>query len=209
MSELHLSRSELADWRDQGLGERDHIVAHLAACAACRHVAAELERERPLAAGEAPARFRPRDFVAAGLRAGGHSAPARAMPSFRLVSLAAAASLVLAALVVPRWLTDTEEAAVRGGIAGIAPVSPVDATVAVDTLAFEWTAGATAGPQRLYVVALEDAGTPLIDRDVTGTRYAPTPEERSRLQPGREYHWFVESRGAGAGVSASARFRIQ
>lgn len=203
MSDLHLSRSELAGWRDHGHGDRGRIVAHLAACGECRHVAAELERERPLEAEARPGRFSATDFVAAGRRAG------RA-PRIRLGYLAAAASLVLAALVVPRWLPDSEEPAVRGSAAVVAPVHPVDATISADALTFEWTAAANAGPLRLVVMAPDDAGAPAIDREVTGTRYAPTREERSRLRAGHQYYWFVEYRGAGAGagVSASARFRL-
>src|SRR5687768_47398 len=102
MSELHLSQSELAGWRDRGEGDRDRIVGHLAACAACRHAAAELERERPLDAGVQPEHFRSRDFVAAGLRASGHLTQGSYVPR-RLAYLAAAASLVLAAFIVPVW----------------------------------------------------------------------------------------------------------
>lgn len=47
MADAHLSSAELVAWRDAGTGDRDRIVTHLAACAACRHAAAELERERP------------------------------------------------------------------------------------------------------------------------------------------------------------------
>jgi hypothetical protein len=210
MSESHLSRAELTVWRDRGAGDRAQIVGHLAACAACRHVAAELERERPLDAEAQPERFRPRDFVPTGLQAGGRRGRVWAAPR-QFAYLAAAASLVLAVFVVPAWLRDRPDPVVRGGGAVVAPVSPVDATAAIGTLAFEWTAQASAGPLRLVVIALDDAGAPIIDRDVTGTRYAPTADERGRLRAGREYHWFVEYRGAGAGagVSASARFRIE
>ena len=208
MSELHFSRSELAGWRDRGEGDRDRIVGHLAACAACRHAAAELERERPLDAGVQPEHFRSRDFVAAGLRAGGRSTQGFHVPR-RLAYLAAAASLVLAVFIVPALLRDGSDSAVRGGGAVVTPVTPVNATVPIDSLTFEWTAGAAAGPLRLVVVALDDAGTPLIDRDVTGTRYEPTADERRRFQAGREYHWFVEYRGAGGGTSAAARFRLR
>jgi hypothetical protein len=210
VSDQHLSRSELAGWRDHGAGDRDRVVAHLAGCEACRHLAAELERDRPLDAGALPERFPPRDFVPMGLRAGGRKARVSAGPR-RFAYLAAAASLALAVLVVPAWLRDRSDPVVRGDGAVVAPVRPVDATIATGTLTFEWTAAANAGALRLYVVALDDAGTPLIDRDVSGTRYEPTADERSRLQAGREYHWFVEYRGggAGAGTSASARFRLR
>jgi hypothetical protein len=210
MSETHLSRSELVGWRDEGLGDRDRIIAHLADCGPCRHLAAELERERPMEAGASPTRFRPQDFVATGRRAG-RSSPQAVNSPRRLGYLAAAASVVLAAVVVPMWLRQSTESALRGGGAVVAPVAPVDRSVAASGLTFEWTAGATAGPLRLVVVALDDAGAPVIDHDVTGTRYTPTADERGRFRAGREYHWFVEYRGAGAGagVSASARFRIE
>jgi hypothetical protein len=207
MSEPHFSRSDLAGWRDDGVGDRDRIVSHLAVCAACRHLAAELERDRPLDIGVVPGRFRPQDFVSIGLRAG---APSTSPPNVlrRLAYLAAAASLVLAAIVVPYWMRESETA-LRGAVAVVALVQPVDATVALETLTFEWKAGDIAGPLRLYVVALDDPATPLIDRDVSGSRYEPTAEERSRLRAGREYHWFVEYRGGGAGTSPAARFRVR
>lgn len=209
MSEAHLSRAELTDWRDRGEGDRHRIVGHLAACAACRRTAAELERESPLEPGAQPARFRPQDFIAAGARVGGRSRRVTLTPR-RIVYLAAAASLVLAVLVVPTWLGKRSTPGVRGSDAVVVPVSPADITVALDTLVFEWTASAGAGSLRLFAVALDDAGTPIIDRDVAGTRYEPTAEERGRFQPGREYHWFLEYRGgAGGGTSASARFRLQ
>lgn len=210
MAERHLSRAELASWRDHGQGDRDRIVGHLAGCADCRHVAAELERERPLDAGEQPARFRSLDFTAAGRRAGVRTDPAVVLPR-RLAYLATAAILVVAVVVVPGWLRDQRDSTLRGVAAVVTPISPADATIGIDAIAFEWTATPAAGPLRLVVIALDDAGAPAIDRDVTGTRYAPAPEERARLRAGREYHWFVEYRGAGAGagVSASARFRTQ
>jgi hypothetical protein len=210
MAEPHLSRAELASWRDHGHGDRDRIVGHLAGCADCRHVAAELERERPLDAGEQPARFRPLDFTAAGRRAWVRTAPAAVLPR-RLAYLATAAILVVAVVVVPGWLRDQRDSALRGVAAVVTPISPVDTTVGIDTIAFEWTTTPAAGPLRLVVIALDDAGAPAIDREVTGARYGPTAEERGRFRAGREYHWFVEFRGAGtgAGVSASARFRAE
>jgi hypothetical protein len=211
MPETHLSRAELTGWRDHGAGDRDRLVAHLAACATCRHLAAELERERPLEPGAQPERFRAQDFVAAGRRAG-RASPRSVSTPRHLAYLAAAAGLVLAAVIVPLRLRQSSPSALRGdGAAVVTPRHPADETVAADTLAFEWTAAPNAGTLRLSAVALDDPGTPLIDRDVTGTRYTPTADERSRFRAGREYHWFLEYRGggAGAGTSAAARFRLR
>jgi hypothetical protein len=210
VSEAHLSRAALTAWRDRGAGDRERLIAHLAACATCRHLAAELDRERPLDAGAQPVHLRPADFVATGRRAGRPPAHTVRQP-WRLAGLAAAASLVVGAILVPAWFRTPPESGPRGGGAVVAPVAPVDATVATDSLAFEWTAGAQAGPLRLVVIALDNAGAPVIDRDVIGSRYAPTADERARLRAGTDYHWFVEYRGAGggSGVSAAARFRLR
>jgi hypothetical protein len=202
--------SELAAWRDDGTGDRDRIVTHLAACGSCRHAAAELEREPPSANDARPARFDVNDFVSAGLQA---TAPRqrRLTGPVRVALLAAATSLVLATFVVPAWFRELSPTTVRGGAEVVTLRNPVDLTVAADSLTFEWTARAEAGSLRLYVVSLDDPGTPLIERDVAGTRYEPASDERRRLQPGREYHWFLEYQGAGAGAgtSGSARFRVR
>lgn len=209
MSDRHLSTAQLTAWRDHGHGDRAHIVAHLAECAECRRLSAEVERDRPLAGDARPTRFRSEEFALAGRRAGQPSTPSGRLPR-RTVYLAAAASLVLAAVVVPAWLTRDPGTATRGGVGVVVPVTPKD-SVSIDALAFTWTAEPGAGALRLVVMALDDAGAPLVDREVSGTRYAPAAEERQRFQAGREYHWFVEYRGAGAGAgtSASARFRIR
>lgn len=211
MAEWHLSPAELQAWRDGGDGDRAHIVGHLATCAACRHVAAELERERPVAADARPSRFDAVDFAAVGRRAGGAPALVVGLPR-RTAYLAAAAALVLAAVVMPRWWPAApDESSSRGTEAVVTPIAPVNTAIGLDALAFEWTAEGTAGALRLVVMALDAAGAPLVDREVSGTRYAPSPDERERFQAGREYHWFVEYRGAGAGAgtSASARFRVR
>lgn len=128
-----------------------------------------------------------------------------------VVYLATAASLALAVLVVPAWLREPLDTSQRGDGAAVMPLSPKDTSLPAATVTFEWTANDTAGGLRLVVVALDDAGRPAIDREVIGTRYEPTSDERARLQSGRDYHWFVEYRGAGAGAgtSASARFRVE
>lgn len=208
MAELHLSRADLTRWRDDGAGDRARIVAHLASCAACRHLAAELERERPPESDARPERFRVHDFLPAGRGAVRRGAPAT---SRRAAYLAAAASLVLAAVLVPAWLRERSAPATRGGDAVVALTAPIGVTVAVEALRFEWTAQTGAGHVRLVAMALDDTGAPVIDRDVTGNDYVPTEEERRRFATGRDYHWFVEYRGAGAGggVSPSARFRVR
>jgi hypothetical protein len=208
MADPHLSPSELTRWRDEGAGDRDRIVGHLATCAVCRHLAADLERERP--PEDAAARFHPQDFVPEGYRVGSRRMPGSALPR-RLAYLAAAAAIVLAAVYLPPWLRDRSTSSLRGGDAPVVLVRPVDSTVPSQDLAFEWTAASGLDRLRLHVVAIDDPATPLIDREVSGTRYEPTADERRRLQPGKELHWFVEYRGGGtaAGTSPAARFRVR
>lgn len=208
MSDVHLSSSELMRWRDEGAGDRDRIVAHLAVCAVCRRMAGDLERERPPEAGS-PVRFRPEDFVSEGYRASSRRVLSSA--ASRLVYLAAAAGIVLAAMFLPSWLRERSDSVVRGGTAPIVLVRPVDSTVSAQDLAFEWRANTGVDRFRLHVIAIDDPARPLIEREVSGTRYEPTQDERSRLQPGRELHWFIEYRGAGTatGTSPAARFRLR
>jgi hypothetical protein len=207
VADAHLSPSELTRWRDHGEGDRDRIVAHLALCATCRHAAAELERHRP--ADDGPAQFMPQDFVAHGYRSGTRTAATGATK--RLMYLAAAAAVVLAAVFVPSWWRSRSDSALRGGDTVVTLVRPVDSTVSAQELAFEWTAAPGVDRLRLYVVAIDDPAAPLIDRDVSGTRYEPAADERSRLQPGRELHWFIEYRdgGTASGTSPAASFRVR
>lgn len=206
MSDAHLSRQELTAWRDAGAGDRDRIVAHLAACAACSAAATDVERDRPVE--PRPHRFNPAEFVPRGYRAGTTAAPPWAG---RWIWLAATAAL-LALAVIPMRLgrDDSPSGAVRGGTPALAPVRPVDVAVAIDELTFEWTGLATGVGVRLTVVDLDRPAEPLIDRDVEGSRYEPLPEERRRFQPGQSLHWYVEVRGGtGAGTSPAARFRVR
>jgi hypothetical protein len=207
MSDAHLSTTELVRWRDDGAGDRDRIVGHLAVCAVCRHAAAELEQERP--ADVAPSRFDPKEFVPAGYRAGAR--PAAPKTFTRLVYVAAAAVVVMAAVLVPAWLRDRADSTVRGGDTAVVLVRPVDATVALSDLAFEWKAEPGFERFRLTVVAVADPGKPVIDREVTATRYVPTDDERRRLSSGQSLHWFVEYRNAAGvvGTSPSARFTLR
>jgi hypothetical protein len=207
VSDAHLSTSELVRWRDAGVGDRGRIVAHLATCAVCRHAAAELERNSP--AESVPARFDPKDYVQAGYRAGARTPQTRS--TVRLAYLAAAAVILLAAAILPLWLRDRSDSALRGGAAAVVLVRPVDATVAVQDLVFEWKAEPGADRFHLTIVAIDEPGKPLIDREVSGNQYTPTDEERARLRPGRALHWFVEYRdpGGGTGTSPAARFTLR
>lgn len=207
----HLSRDALIAWRDAGTGDRDRIVAHLAACEGCRREAASLERLRP--ADAAPARFDPADFVAQGYAAGGGGA---ASQSWRVRSIAAAvaaaAVLLLGALIVPGWLRGDHNAppVVRGGETRVTLTRPVGVTVPVDALIFEWRADPPPDSARLLVFDLDRPADPLLRRDVASTRYEPTTEERQRLPRGRELVWFIEYRSGGAtATTPSARFRVE
>jgi hypothetical protein len=207
MADAHLSHSELTRWRDQGEGDRDRIIAHLATCPACRHAAAELERERPLD-GQA-SQLRPQDFVARGYAAG--SRPGLTRTTSRLVYLAAAAVIVLAAVLAPSWWRARSDSALRGDATTVTLIGPVDATVSAPDLTFEWSAAAGIDRLRLHVVAIDDPAKPLIDREVSGTRYEPTADERSHLPSGSDLHWFIEYRDAATatGTSPAARFRLR
>lgn len=207
MPDLHLSRDQLTAWRDEGAGDRGRIVTHLAACAACREVAADVERNRPPESG--PLRFDAGDFAARGYRAGEVTAAPRV--TRRWIWVAAAASLMAVAL-VPAWLErfDDGPEATRGGGPAITPVQPVDVSVSVDELTFEWKGTSSDDRVRLNVVDLENPGAPLIEREVTGSHYSPTPEERRRFRAGQSVHWYIEARGSsGGGTSPAARFRVR
>jgi predicted anti-sigma-YlaC factor YlaD len=203
MSDVHLSRMELIAWRDDGAGDRARIVGHLASCAACRAVAADVERERP--AEDTPSQFDAREFAPSGYQAGVAPRSARRW----MWPVAAAALLVLA--LVPVWMSRTIEApgTMRGGVAAIVPVRPVDVSVAPAEIIFEWQGTSATDRVRLNVVDLDRADQPLIEREVTGSRYEPTPEERSRFRSGQSLHWYVEGRGGAVGTSPAARFRVR
>jgi predicted anti-sigma-YlaC factor YlaD len=206
MAEAHLSDAELTRWRDHGEGDRARIVAHLALCTSCRHAAAELERHRPVDGG--PSQFRPEEFVAHGYAAG---SPARTRLTARLVYFAAAAAVLLGIVLVPSWWRERSDSALRGGETPVTLIGPVDTTVSAQELGFEWRAESGVDRLRLRVVAIDDPAKPLIERDVSGTRYEPAADERSRLQPGSELHWFIEYRegGTATGISPAARFRVR
>jgi hypothetical protein len=204
MPDAHLSTADLLRWRDDGAGDRARIVTHLASCAACRQTAAELERDRQADGG--PEHFDPRDFVPTGHRAFTPRSGSRA----RLAWIAAAAAVVVAALWIPTRFGDRSDSTLRGSGAPVTLVRPVGAAVNRGDVVFEWTLQTGVEAVRLTVTTLDGAATPLIERDVSGTRYAPTDEERGRLPPGQTIHWFVDYREAGGttGTSPAARFTL-
>jgi hypothetical protein len=203
----HLSRDELTMWRDAGAGDRARIVSHLAACAACRRTAASVEEDRPADGG--PPRFDAADFLARGYRAGAQ--PPASRWGGRQVWIAGAAAVVILAL-IPTWRArfDDRSAVERGGPAALVVVRPVDTVVSADELTFEWKGTAAGDRVRLNVVDLGNPGEPLIEHEVAGSRYDPTPEERRRFRPGHTVHWYIEVRNrASAGPSPAASFRVR
>jgi hypothetical protein len=207
MSEAHLSREELIAWRDDGAGDRTGLVAHLAVCEACRELAAELERNRPV--NDAVPRFDARDFVGSGYRAGATAtAPRHAR---RWIWPAAAAALIVLAL-VPVWLVRLDKApdTLRGNQTALVPVRPVDdVSISADELTFEWRGASATDRVRLNVVDLDQPDQPLIEREVTGSRYEPTADERRRFRSGQSVHWYLERRSGSGGPSPTARFRVR
>jgi hypothetical protein len=170
MPDPHLSRAELLEWRDDGAGDRERIVTHLAACAVCRQTAAELERHRP--AEGPPVHLDVDEYVGRGYRAG---AAGRQYGAWRWLAAAAA---LLAVVLLPAWFNRVNESATvtRGGAASIQPLQPRDTDVSADNLTFEWTGVSAEARVRLNVTDLDRPDEPLIEREVTGTRYSPTAE---------------------------------
>jgi hypothetical protein len=202
----HLSRDELIAWRDEGVGDRARIVTHLAACEACRGIAAAVERLRP--GSDVATRFDAADFVARGYGAG--TTTAAPQSPLRWILPAAVAALIVLA-VVPVWLVRSDRGpdTVRGNSTALVPVRPVNVSVSVDELAFEWEGSSTNDRVRLNVVDLDRPDQPLIEREVAGSRYEPTPEERRRFRPGQSVHWYLEPRGGSGAPSAAASFRVR
>ncbi len=120
---------------------------------------------------------------------------------------AAAAAVVVLAL-VPLWLTrfDQSPGVMRGGVATLVLVRPSNVSVSSADLVFEWRGPSATDRVRLNVIDLDRADAPLIDRDVTGSRYEPTPEERSRFRSSQSVHWYIQ---AGSETSPAASFRVR
>jgi hypothetical protein len=205
MIDGHLSRAELTTWRDDGLGDRAQIAAHLAACAECRQIAAAIERQR-LDPGATS--FDAGSFVERGYRAGG--TPIGLRIAYRWWVPAAAAALLAIAVMPWWWARSGDRPGAIRGTSAIALVRPVEGSVSAADLVFEWTGTAATDRVRLNVVRLERPGEPLIEREVVGSRYEPTPDERRGFQSGASLHWYVERlSGAGGETSPSAEFRVR
>ena len=207
----HLTRGELVRWRDVGAdADRERMVAHLAECDECAAACAELVRTPPLEASDAV--FDPEAFVATGYRARARQRRGWRALNWRPIALAASVALVVVAVVGPLWRTGErgKRAVLRGVDDTLTLVRPVGDISGADGLVFEWTS-TSAGRYRLTVSDLANLDAPLIARDVTEPRYAPTSTERERLAKGHEYHWFVEYRDTGGRTvsSPAARFQVR
>lgn len=209
----HLALDELRRWRDEPApADRDRIVSHLAVCDACGARYAELVRTAPPASLESG--FDPELFRKRGYRVSPGGAPRwwRAAPGIRtLAPLAAAAMLVIAGIAYFAAPPPPAERVVRGGQSGVQLVRPVGDSVPVTELRFEWSAPEGTAGYALHVVDLASLDEPVISRDGVTSGYAPTADERQRLQTGITYRWYVEYRTAGGGtaVSPAATFSIR
>jgi len=87
--------------------------------------------------------------------------------------------------------------------------TPRDETMPAAAVTFEWKGPTDSA--RLVVVDMSQPQSPIIDREVAGERYEPTPEERKLLVTGHSYHWYVEAKGPqGRGrSSAAAQFEVR
>ena len=198
----HLTRDELEQWtRGASPGARGRIVEHLAECDACGAAAAALMADMPDAAQDGT-----RTLVESGTRV-----YARVNRGVSRAWMALAASMVIAVGGAVWYAAQPDRAAFRGGVepAAALTLAGPSGRVARDQLTFAWSPGP--GDARLRVFAVGGSPSPVIDRVVPASPYAPTAEERSRLEPGHDHEWFVERRGAdGRGLLApSARFSIQ
>jgi hypothetical protein len=123
------------------------------------------------------------------------------------VALVAVAVGVLVSYLAQR---PTGIALLRGNTTAVPQVTtPINETMPAAAVTFEWK-----GPTdlaRLVVVDVAQPQKPIIDREVAGERYEPTPEERKLLVSGHSYHWYVEAKGPqGRGrSSAAAQFEVR
>ena len=185
-------------WRDQGRGDRDWIVAHLAACGSCRHLAAELERVRPLE--KSSSRLAANDFVTAGYRAGSpRTEPGRTLWRspwpLATAALAAAALLVVwllpSRVVVPAIQPDDT---VRGAsIQLLAPTGP-----SAPPIQFRWASPFAA--DRFVLEVLDPNQRVVYSTTVTGERASSDARD---LKPGVQYAWRVTA------LSSSGRSLMQ
>ena len=119
---------------------------------------------------------------------------------------AAAAAVVGLALVPLLTRFDQSTGVMRGGAATLVLVQPSNVSVSPADLVFEWRGPSATDRVRLNVIDLDRADAPLIDRDVSGSRYEPTPEERSRFRSSQSLHWYIQ---VGGETSPAASFRVR
>jgi len=202
MTDIHLSREDVIAWRDEGRGDRERIVAHLASCASCRHLAAEIERARP--AGELPSRFAAADFADAGYRARSRRPGLRSWwrAPVPLTAAALAAAALLAVLVLPSRTSAPVPFAddgVRGtSIHAIAPAGTVPPPVE-----FRWASPLTA--DRFLLEVLDADGRVVYSTTVTVERASGDAALARALTPGVSYSWRVTAlSAAGDALTRSA-----
>jgi hypothetical protein len=200
----HLTRDELVAWRDRPAdGDRARVTEHLGACRPCASVYAELLRTAPV---DAPAHFKPSDFVARGYAARQSAAApgwASAMGSWRAWggALSAAAALVLVVSIGTR-LSDDEIDGLRGSrIELTAPAFAANRPVVL-----EWSTGLAATS---FSVEIKDAAGNVVHRATTGETRLTLPDAiTAALGPGQSYTWTVSALDASGQpvTSASATF---
>jgi hypothetical protein len=143
-----------------------------------------------------------KEFVAAGYRAGGISAP---LPWWRMPSLVPAAAVVVLifALAVPQLMHREESpstAVFRGtGIHALSPAGTIDTR----TVQFVWSTGISAGRFRIEI----GNGQGVIFNTEAAASPWPMPAAvKEQLRPGSEYWWQVTVLDVnGAPVSSSER----
>ena len=198
----HLTRETLVAWRDHPTEDaRAPVVGHLATCNACGALYAELIRTRPAEdVADLPDH---EDFVARGRALRPTAAPRRRR--WPLVTLAAAAVVVLAVFVT--WPRPADPPVARGAsdLDVIAPVGAVpEATV------ISWRA--PAGSDIFRVEIMDASGNVIHEARVTGSRrFVLPPDLTTRLLPGIQYRWMVsrlDARGDTIDSSPLAAFTI-
>jgi hypothetical protein len=205
----HLTRDELAGWRDApNPADRDRIVLHLAACDDCGALYAELMRTRPVSA--APEALEPAAFIEAGANAGPirQTAPAAAGAKWSRVAIPFAAAAVL--ILGLTTLLKRETASYRGGdheLTLSAPAGTVDGA----SLTFQWTAPPSTPSQRLLIYALDDPSQPVVDAKNVTAPLRLSAEQAARLRPSIDYRWLVEftTRDGRVETSAARGFRLR